>query len=111
VPGRLGDDPELEAILGVGPRIAVLDEDVTALEVGLQTDLQQLEVLGVERLVVLTPPDLVLARGFADDELSLAERPVYWPVRTTSGPRWATAPSRRRIASSYSSGVDKLWKT
>ena len=81
VPGGLGDDPQLQAVLGVGAGVAVLDEDVAALEVGLQPDLQQLEVLGVERLVVLAPPDLVLARRLADDELVVGRAP-----RVLAGP-------------------------
>jgi len=32
--------------------------------------------------------------------LSFGERPVWWPVRHTSGPPEATRASRRRIASS-----------
>jgi hypothetical protein len=69
VPGVLGDHAHVQAVLGVGPRVAVLHEDVPSLQVGLQTDLQLLEVLGIDRAVVLAPPDLGLARRLADDEL------------------------------------------
>src|SRR5256885_1704720 len=40
--------------------------------------------------------------------LSCGERPVCLPVRTTSGPSAATIPSPARMASSYSSAVERL---
>ena len=69
VPRGLRDDAQRKPVLGIGTGVAVLHEDVTALEIGLETNLQQLEMLRVERPVVLAPPDPVLARGLTDDEL------------------------------------------
>src|SRR6266550_4827864 len=43
--------------------------------------------------------------------LSCGERPVCSPVRTTNGPSAATRPSADRIASSYSSAVERLART
>ena len=43
--------------------------------------------------------------------LSLGERPVCWPVRTTSGPSAASVPSPARIARSYSSATGRLART
>src|SRR6476659_9740090 len=46
--------------------------------------------------------------GWATTNLSSGERPVCLPVRTTSGPSAATTPSPARMASSYSSAVERL---
>ena len=43
--------------------------------------------------------------------LSSGERPVCLPVRTTSGPSAATRPSPWRMASSYSSAVERFART
>jgi hypothetical protein len=58
-----------EAVVGVGPAPDVLDEDVPALEVAAQARVQAVEALRVEGPVVLAPPDRVLGRGLAHDEL------------------------------------------
>src|SRR5215208_249833 len=43
--------------------------------------------------------------------LSSGERPVCFPVRTTSGPLAASCPSPSRIAASYSSAVERFART
>src|SRR5262249_48987590 len=43
--------------------------------------------------------------------LSRGERPVWLPVRTTSGPSAAITPSPLRTASSYSSAVARFVRT
>src|SRR4029079_940444 len=45
--------------------------------------------------------------GSSTMNLSCGERPVCLPVRTTSGPSAATTPSPARMASSYSSAVER----
>ena len=61
----------------------------------------------------LTSPHQTLSRldGSSTMNLSLGERPVCLPVRTTSGPSAATRPSPARIASSYSSAIDRFART
>src|SRR5579862_4351516 len=58
----------------------------------------------------LTAPQPIFASldGSATMNLSSGERPVWRPVRTTSGPSAASRPSPARIASSYSSAVERL---
>ena len=45
VPGLLGDDPDRQAVLRIGAGVAVLDEDVPALQVALQAGVEHAEVL------------------------------------------------------------------
>src|SRR6186997_219566 len=61
----------------------------------------------------LTAPHQILSRldGSSTMNLSSGERPVCLPVRTTSGPSAAMRPSPWRMASSYSSAVDRLART
>ena len=69
VPGLLGDDADGEPVLGVGPAVDVLHEDVAALQVAAQPRVQAAEALGVEGPVVLAPPHGLLGRLLADHEL------------------------------------------
>src|SRR5690349_1109818 len=58
----------------------------------------------------LTSPHQILPWLFGSSTMNLScgERPVCLPVRTTSGPSAATTPSPARMASSYSSAVERL---
>ena len=69
VPGSLGDDADRQLIAGIGAGVAVLDEDIFALKIGRHTTQEVVELAGISRTVDLAPPDLVLARLLADDEL------------------------------------------
>ena len=71
VPGGLGNHAHLAAVVGVRADVAVLDEDVAALQVGEQAAVHEVEVVLLEVVVDLAPPDLVLAGGLADDEAVL----------------------------------------
>src|SRR6187402_3347611 len=58
----------------------------------------------------LTSPHQILPWLFGSSTMNLScgERPVCLPVRTTSGPSAATTPSPARMASSYSSAVERF---
>src|SRR6478735_5310825 len=62
---------------------------------------------------LLTAPHQILSwlDGSSTMNLSSGDRPVCLPVRTTSGPSAAMRPSPWRMASSYSSAVDRLART
>ena len=68
VPRFLRDDADRQAVLGVGPRHAVLHEHVASLQVALQAGQQRAEILAGERPVVLPPPNLLLGRLLANHE-------------------------------------------
>src|SRR5437870_2689912 len=53
----------------IGPGIKVLDEQLTALEVGQHALVQAVEPLRSDRLVDRAPPYRVLGAGFLDDVL------------------------------------------
>ena len=69
LPGLGGDDPDGESVLGVGAGVAVLDEQVAALEVGGHPPAQAGVPLGGEGVVVATPPDVGVGVRFADHVL------------------------------------------
>jgi hypothetical protein len=69
VPRLLGDDPDRQAIARIGAGIAVLDEELLALAIVQHPLMHGIELGGLDRPVDLAPPDLVFARGLADDEL------------------------------------------
>ena len=69
VPGLLGDDPDRQPVLGIGPAVDVLHEDVAALEVAAEPGVERAEALGVEGPVVLAPPHVLLGRLLAHHEL------------------------------------------
>src|SRR6266568_1181988 len=58
----------------------------------------------------LTGPHHILSLldGSSTTNLSLGERPVYWPVLTTSGPSAPSIPSPLRMASSTRRAVVRL---
>ena len=69
VPRVFRDDPYRHPVLGVGPGVAVLDEDPPALDVGGHPAVNRFEILSRELPVDVAPPDLVLAARLADHEL------------------------------------------
>ena len=71
VPGALGDDPQRQAVGGVGAGPGVDDVDVAGAQVGAQALAERGVDGGVDRLVDGAPPDAVLAAGLADDVLVL----------------------------------------
>ena len=71
VPRLLGDDAQRKPVLRLRARVEVLDEQVATLEEAGQPAEDLLELAGPERAVVLAPPDLILGRRLADDELVL----------------------------------------
>ena len=75
VPGSLGDHPDGQAISGVGPGEAVLDEKVFPLEIGQQPVLQGGKPLRCHGLVHLTPPDFVCTGGLLHHKLVIRGAP------------------------------------
>ncbi len=69
VPRLLGDDADRQPVRRVGARPAVLDEELLAPQVGQHAPLEPVERRGVDRPIDLAPRDVLLARGFLDDEL------------------------------------------
>ena len=70
VPGQLGEDARLDAVLRIGAAIEVLREKLLALGVIEEVVEQNVELLGRE-LAVLLPPDGLLGLRVADDEFVL----------------------------------------
>ena len=69
VPGLLGDDPDGQPVPRIRARVAILHEQLASLDVVEHPAMERVEELRLDGPVHLAPPDLVLARGFADDEL------------------------------------------
>jgi hypothetical protein len=74
VPGAGVDDANGDPVLGVSSDVAVLDEDVPALEVGGETGPEPRVVFGLERLRRI-PPDVLFARRLANDVLVVGGAP------------------------------------
>ena len=90
-----------QPVLGVGPAVDVLHEDVAALQVAAEPRVQRAEALRVEGPVVLAPPDVLLGRLLAHDELvGGGAGGVLAGVRPRTGPWWRSAPRERWMASS-----------
>jgi hypothetical protein len=70
VPGKLGIDPRLDAVLGVGAAIEVLRVELFALGMGEEIVEQEVE-LGRRQLAVLLPPDRLLGVLVGHHELVL----------------------------------------
>ena len=102
VPGLLGDDADRQPVARVGAGVAVLHEELAALDVVEQPLVQRVEVPRLDRPVDLAPPD-ACPRSTArwTMNLSFGERPVCCPVRQTSGP--STEMQRLRGACTASS--------
>ncbi len=69
VPRLLGHDAHRQPVRRVGARVAVLDEDFLAAQIGEHAALEAVECRRIDRAVHLAPRDVLLARGFLDDEL------------------------------------------
>ena len=69
LPGGVGDDADGHAVVGVSADVAVLNEQLLALQEGLQALEQRVELVGGEGAVVIARPDLLLGGGLADDVL------------------------------------------
>ncbi len=70
MPGKLGHEADVKAVVRVGSGIHVLHEVVAALHVRDHVVVEAVEGLGFHRRVVV-PPDVVLDRGRAHDVLVL----------------------------------------
>jgi len=66
LPCFLGDDAHPQAIFGIGPGVAILNEKFFVLGKCLHSRYKCFELLNTERTIVLTPPDLVFG-GFLSD--------------------------------------------
>jgi hypothetical protein len=69
VPRQLRDHADGKLIALVRACLAVLDEQILALQVGGEPCAQRIVALNGKRLVDLAPPDLLIARGLLDQEL------------------------------------------
>jgi len=69
VPGELLDEADRQAVFGIGTGIQILDEQFLPLEVRNDVAAQRVELLQVNRLVDLAPPDLRVAGRLLDHEL------------------------------------------
>ena len=68
VPGVLADHPKGQPIARIGPGRHVLHKKVTPVQVGRHPAMERIEMLFRERLVDLSPPQILLGAEFADDE-------------------------------------------
>ena len=75
VPGPLGNDADGDAVALVGAGIAILDENIFALEIGEEAVLKRFKLGHFHGPVDFAPPDFVFAGGFADEELVFGEAP------------------------------------
>ena len=64
-----GNDADRHTELLVGARVAFLDKNILALQIGEQAGLERIKLLRREGPVYLAPPDPALAGGLADEEL------------------------------------------
>ena len=71
VPGIFGNDPDRQAVGRVGAAIAILNECFLALEVIHHAGVDDIELVGADRLIDRTPPDVVLDRVVLDHEFIL----------------------------------------
>ena len=71
----------------VRSRVAVLNKNIFPLEVRAQPGLESVELRRVQRAIDFSQQILLSLEGSRTRNLSFGKRPVYWPVRTTSGPR------------------------
>ncbi len=71
LPGGGGDDPDIHLVIPVRAGVAVLDEDLLALQVGQQPVMEMIEFFRGEGLVLPAPMDIVGAGGFLDNEFIL----------------------------------------
>jgi len=69
VPGLFGDDAHRQTILGIGSRVAVLDEDILVLQVALDPAQQGGKIIIHKGPVVLSPPDPLRGGILANHEL------------------------------------------
>ena len=109
VPRVLGDDADRQAVRRVGAGVAVLDVEL-AVRRAIPRDRGAARRTAPASIGRFTLPQAMCASldGSRTRNLSFGERPVWWPVRQTSGPSAAIAPSSRRTASSYSAAVDRF---
>ena len=107
VPGELVDDANADAVLRLRSAVEIGDEQlVLVAKRGHEILIQAVERLRVHRLVRLAPPDRVSRSSpLRTMKRSWALRPVCLPVRTTSGPSFASRPSLRCTACSTSGAV------
>src|SRR5579885_2024468 len=69
VPCFLSNDANRQAMVRISAGVAVLYEDISALEVTLKASQQSAEALPSEGAVVLSPPDFVLGRLLMHNKL------------------------------------------
>ena len=75
VPCRLGDDPNRQLILRVGAGVSVSHVQFLLAEMRQQVAMERLERLRRQRAVHRAPPEVLLARRLANDEL-VVRRPA-----------------------------------
>jgi len=68
VPGTYRDDPHRQPVARIGAGETVLDPDIAVLQIGLETAEHIFEGFRRNRLVDITPPDVVPGLLFLDDE-------------------------------------------
>ncbi len=81
VPGGLGDDPDVELVVGVGPGVTILNVNLPVLEVRQHPGIQGVELFHRKRFVHLAPPDVFLAGRFLDDEFVVGGPAGVFPGR------------------------------
>ena len=75
MPGFFGDDADRQPEFFFGPGIAVLNENVPALQMAQHLVQQALEVFFRNGNVDVAPPDIVLGGVFLDDEAVVGGSP------------------------------------
>jgi len=71
LPGRGGNQADIHLVIPVCPGVAVLDEDLLALEIGQQPVMDEIEFFRGEGLVLPAPMDVVGTGRLLDDEFVL----------------------------------------
>ena len=108
VPGRLGDHPDGQSIRWVGPGEAILDEEVFPLEVSQQPVLQGGRSAPVPWPCSPGPTDFGFTGRLPHDKLARWGTPGILAGTHDQGVQWPMRASRRRMASSYRSGVERF---
>ena len=100
MPGKFGDDPDVDPVLGLGATEQVLDEQILlGGDSGKEIRLQRGEMRRGHALVGLAPPDRIFGCGVADDKLVIGGTTGvlagFNDQRTVLGEHAFTAPDRQ----------------
>jgi hypothetical protein len=107
VPGELGDHAHVEAEGGIGAGVEVLHEELAARMCARMSACSRSKASGAMG-ALFSHQMPASTEGSRTTNLSLGERPVCWPVSTSSVPPRPISPSPRRTAASTRAGSIRL---